>query len=161
MAVNAHASQDPGVCALSIFPGIAGGIFAYYLTYIHPDMVFDVNISILIVLMSLFGGGSSWLGPIVGATLLTFINEGLSTFVKAELARIIYGCLFIVVIIFMPNGIIEFFKGWNKSESEDMEGARFLERGGTRANPRFSASMKGDPSCLCGLFSHWYSEPSM
>jgi ABC-type branched-subunit amino acid transport system permease subunit len=62
--------------------------------------------------MALFGGGSFWVGPLVGATILTFVNEGLSTFVKAEFARIIYGCLFIVVIIFMPNGVLEFFKDW-------------------------------------------------
>jgi ABC-type branched-subunit amino acid transport system permease subunit len=42
--------------------------------------------------------------------LLTLINEGLSTFVRAELARIIYGGLFIIVTIYMPNGIIDFFR---------------------------------------------------
>ena len=67
-------------------------------------------ISILIVLMALFGGGGTWLGPILGAAILTIVNESLSTFIKAELARIIYGCLFIVVIIFMPNGMMEFFR---------------------------------------------------
>ena len=97
---------------------MAGGVYAYYLTYIHPDIVFDVMISILIVLMALFGGGGSWLGPIIGAVMLTLVNEGLSTFVKAELARIIYGCLFIVVIIFMPNGIIEFFKREKKETAK-------------------------------------------
>jgi len=70
----------------------------------------DINISILVVLMALFGGGGSWLGPVIGAVLLTLINEGLSTFVRAELARIIYGSLFIIVTIYMPNGIIDFFR---------------------------------------------------
>lgn len=111
MAINAPLLKIEAFALSAFFPGIAGGIFAYYITYLHPDIVFDVNISILIVLMSLFGGGSSWLGPVVGATALTIINELLSTFVKAELARIIYGCLFIMVIIFMPDGIIEYFKG--------------------------------------------------
>ncbi len=110
MAVNAPLLKIQAFAVSAFFPGVAGGIFAYYMTYIHPDIVFDVNISILIVLMALFGGGASWLGPLIGATALTFINEGLSTFVKAEFARIIYGCLFILVIVFMPNGIIEFFK---------------------------------------------------
>jgi len=50
------------------------------------------------------------MGPIIGAGSLTIINQVLSTFVKAELARVVYGCLFIVVIIFMPNGIIDFFR---------------------------------------------------
>jgi len=94
----------------AFFPGIAGGLFAYYLTYIHADVVFNINISILIVLMAMFGGGGTWLGPIVGAVILTFVNEGLSTFAQAEIARILYGALFIVVTIFMPNGILDFFR---------------------------------------------------
>ncbi|MDQ1277125.1 MAG: branched-chain amino acid transport system permease protein [Thermodesulfobacteriota bacterium] len=94
----------------TFFPGIAGGLFAYYLTYIHADVVFNINISILIVLMAMFGGGGTWLGPIIGAVILTVVNEGLSTFAQAEIARIIYGALFIVVTIFMPNGIIDFFR---------------------------------------------------
>jgi branched-chain amino acid transport system permease protein len=117
MAINAPLLKMKAFGLSAFFPGVAGGIFAYYLTYIHPDIVFDINISILIVLMSLFGGGGSWLGPVIGATALTFVNEILSTFVKAEFARIIYGCLFIVVIIFMPNGITEFLKGRKQSDS--------------------------------------------
>ena len=111
MAINSPALKIKAFALSAFFPGIAGGIFACYITYIHPEMVFDVNISILIVLMALFGGGASWLGPIIGASSLTIINEILSTFVKAELARVIYGCLFILVIILMPNGVIEFLKG--------------------------------------------------
>ncbi|MFA5181651.1 MAG: branched-chain amino acid ABC transporter permease [Syntrophales bacterium] len=94
----------------AFFPGVAGGLFAYYLTYIHADVVFNISISILIVLMAMFGGGGTWLGPIIGAVILTVVNEGLSTFAQAEIARIIYGALFIVVTIFMPNGIIDFFR---------------------------------------------------
>ncbi|MFH1349627.1 MAG: branched-chain amino acid ABC transporter permease [Pseudomonadota bacterium] len=110
MAINAPRLKIQAFALSAFFPGMAGGVYAYYLTYIHPDIVFDMMISILIVLMALFGGGGTWLGPIIGAVVLTLVNEGLSTFVKAELARIIYGCLFIGVIIFMPNGIMEFFK---------------------------------------------------
>jgi branched-chain amino acid transport system permease protein len=110
MAINAPLLKIQAFALSAFFPGVAGGFFAYYLTYIHPDIVFNVNISILIVLMALFGGGGTWLGPVLGAAILTIVNESLSTFIKAELARIIYGCLFIIVIVFMPNGIMEFFK---------------------------------------------------
>jgi branched-chain amino acid transport system permease protein len=94
----------------AFFPGVAGGLHAYYLTYISPENVFDVMVSILIVLMTLFGGGGSWLGALIGAVSLSLVNEFLTTFVGAEIARIIYGMLFIGVILFMPNGIMEFFR---------------------------------------------------
>jgi branched-chain amino acid transport system permease protein len=110
LAINAPKLKIWAFALSAFFPGIAGGIYAYYLTYIHPDIVFDVNMSILIVLMALFGGGGTLLGPIIGAVILTLVNEGLSTFVMAELARIIYGCLFVIVIIYLPNGIMDFFR---------------------------------------------------
>lgn len=119
MAINAPRLKIKAFALSAFFPGVAGGLHSYYLTYIHPDIVFDVNISILIVLMALFGGGSSWLGPVIGAAVLSLVNEVLSTFVKAELARIIYGSLFIIVIIFMPNGVIEFLGKRNKQPSAD------------------------------------------
>lgn len=117
LAINSPRLKIAAFALSSFFPGIAGGIYACYLSYIHPDVVFDVNMSILQVLMALFGGASSWLGPVVGAVSLTLVNEGLSTFVKAELARILYGCLFIIVIIFMPDGILEFFSKKRKTIS--------------------------------------------
>jgi branched-chain amino acid transport system permease protein len=94
----------------AFFPGMAGGIFAYYISYIHPDVVFDINMSILIVLMALFGGGRSWSGPLIGAVLLTMVNELLSTFIKPEIARMIYGAMFMAVILFMPDGMIVFLR---------------------------------------------------
>ena len=60
----------------------------------------------LAILIGILGDWAAF----IGAVLLTLINEGLSTFVRAELARIIYGGLFIIVTIYMPNGIIDFFR---------------------------------------------------
>ncbi len=105
----------------AFFPGVAGGLHAYYLTYISPENVFDVMVSILIVLMTLFGGGGSWLGALIGAVSLSLINEFLTTFVGAEIARIIFGLLFIVVIIFLPNGVMEFFRRRRRSQFDTEE----------------------------------------
>lgn len=92
----------------AFFPGVAGGLYAYYISYVHPDVVFDISISILIVLMALFGGGASWVGPVLGAASLSIVNELLSTYMKPEIARMIYGAMFVLVILFMPDGIVAF-----------------------------------------------------
>jgi branched-chain amino acid transport system permease protein len=115
MAIPTAKLKIQALVLSAFFPGVAGGLFAYYLTYIHADVVFNINISILIVLMTMFGGGGTWLGPIIGAVILTVVNEGLSMFAQAEIARIIYGALFIVVTIFMPNGILDFFRKKNEN----------------------------------------------
>jgi branched-chain amino acid transport system permease protein len=115
MGVNAAKLKIIAFGLSAFFPGMAGGVYAYHLTYIHSYIVFDVSVSILVVLMTVFGGGGTWFGPIIGAISLTVVNEILSTFLRAEFARIIYGALFVGVVIFMPNGIMAF---WNRSRAK-------------------------------------------
>jgi branched-chain amino acid transport system permease protein len=121
----------------AFFPGMAGGIYAYYISYVHPDIVFDINMSILIVLMALFGGGGSWVGPLIGAGFLSILNEFLSTFIQPEIARILYGTMFVAVIIFMPDGIVAFVKRWSRRKGE----GRFSVPFGDGENP--SPSRRG------------------
>lgn len=90
--------------------GIVGGIYGYYMSYIHPDTTFDVNISLLILLMAFFGGCRTWIGPLLGATVLSLANQVFVTFIGAEISRIFYGLLLMGVIIFMPDGMIEYVK---------------------------------------------------
>jgi len=88
--------------------GIAGSIYGYYRSYIHPDFIFDVSISVLVVLMALLGGRQSWVGPVIGASIVVVINEVLTAYVGigAEFSRIIYGLLLVIVIMYLPNGLI-------------------------------------------------------
>jgi branched-chain amino acid transport system permease protein len=105
VGINAASLKLRAFVVSAFFPGVAGGIYAFYLSYIHPDIVFDVNISIIIVLMAIFGGWRHWSGPVLGAIILTLVNAALSTFIKAEYARIIYGLLFMGVILYLPDGL--------------------------------------------------------
>lgn len=110
LGVNATLLKMNAFMLSAFLVGVIGGIYAYYRTYIHPATVFDIHISIVIVLMALFGGSRRWLGPVIGAAILTIINEVLTAFVgiPGEASRIIYGLLLILVIMFMPNGVISF-----------------------------------------------------
>ncbi|MEW6261985.1 MAG: branched-chain amino acid ABC transporter permease [Thermodesulfobacteriota bacterium] len=117
VGINAPALKIRAFVLSAFFPGVAGGVLAYYLNYIHPDIVFDINMSILMVLMALFGGGRHWLGPVLGAVILTLVNEALRMFLKGELARIIYGLLFIAVILYLPDGLT----AWWQDRRQDQE----------------------------------------
>lgn len=88
--------------------GVIGGIYSYYRGYIHPDFIFDINISLFVVLMSLLGGRRTWIGPIIGASIVVVISEVLSAYIDmgAELSRMIYGLLLVVVIMYLPDGLI-------------------------------------------------------
>jgi branched-chain amino acid transport system permease protein len=91
--------------------GTVGGIYGYYMSYVHPEITFSMNTSLLILLMSFFGGCRTWSGPLLGAIVLSLANQLIVTFIGAEISRILYGLLLVVVIIFMPDGIIQYFRG--------------------------------------------------
>ena len=91
--------------------GVVGGIYGFYMSYVHPDMTFSMNTSLLILLMSFFGGCRTWGGPLLGAVVLSLANQLIVTFIGAEISRILYGLLLVVVIIFMPDGALQCAKG--------------------------------------------------
>lgn len=101
--------------------GLAGGIYGYYRSYIHPDFIFDVSISVFVVLMALLGGRRSWMGPVIGAAILVVVNEFLTAYVAigAEFSRIIYGLLLVIVIMYLPGGLIGVFKKRSKEGNPD------------------------------------------
>ena len=61
--------------------------------------------------MSFFGGCRTWVGPLLGAVVLSLVNQLIVTFIGAEISRILYGLLLVVVIIFMPDGVIQYVRG--------------------------------------------------
>jgi branched-chain amino acid transport system permease protein len=81
------------------------------MSYVHPEVTFSMNTSLLILLMSFFGGCRTWNGPLLGAVVLSLANQLIVTFIGAEISRILYGLLLVVVIIFMPDGVIQYVRG--------------------------------------------------
>jgi branched-chain amino acid transport system permease protein len=110
------AAQSVGVPALGLkmrafvisaaLSGAAGGIYAYDRVFIHPDFMFDLHLSVLIVLMALLGGRLSWTGPVLGAVVVRLADEVLTVSVGTEAARIIFGLGLAMVIVFLPDGLL-------------------------------------------------------
>ncbi len=91
--------------------GIVGGVYGYQMSYVHPEITFNMNTSLLILLMAFFGGCRTWTGPLLGAVVLSLVNQIFVTFIGAEVSRILYGLLLVIVIIFMPDGVINYVAG--------------------------------------------------
>ena len=89
----------------AFFLGLIGGIETYWLTYITPHMVFDVLITIQMVVMSLLGGMGTVFGPVVGASFLMIIYELLHRDFPYTYT-IIVGFIIVVVVLLMPKGIV-------------------------------------------------------
>jgi branched-chain amino acid transport system permease protein len=116
--VNAAKLKMAAFMVSAFLAGLAGGIYGYYRSYIHPDFIFDVSISVFVVLMALLGGRRSWMGPVIGAAILVVVNEFLTAYVAigAEFSRIIYGLLLVIVIMYLPGGLIGVFKERSKTD---------------------------------------------
>ena len=89
----------------AIFMGMAGAIIATRRTYIDPYIAFDLQNSFWPVLMAMFGGMGNLVGPVIGAALFTYIGDELITQFP-DLYMLIFGVLLILVILFMPNGVL-------------------------------------------------------
>jgi len=92
------------------FLGIAGGIYAYYVTFLNTAAVFDVITSVLIVLAVLLGGRGTLWGPVLGAFIISPISDVTSTgFGGADAGAIrllLFGGLLGAVAIFLPRGVL-------------------------------------------------------
>jgi ABC-type branched-subunit amino acid transport system ATPase component/ABC-type branched-subunit amino acid transport system permease subunit len=83
--------------------GLAGSLFAHYLTYISPENFTSVE-SILIVTMLIVGGRGNTLGAVVGAGLLVVLPEALRVVNVYRL--LIYGLLLVGTAVFRPGGLV-------------------------------------------------------
>jgi len=100
----------------ALLTGLAGGIYAYWLTYIDPTNVFDVVISVTMLVMVLLGGTGTFWGPAVGAAILMGMTEFLwSRFLELHAAFL--GAIIILVVLFLPDGLVEMARqgprGWS------------------------------------------------
>ncbi len=101
------------VVLASFFCALSGSYLAGYQMYIVPES-FGFYQSIMVQMFSLVGGLSYFLaGPIVGAALMTFIPEYLK--VAAEMEPILTAGVIMLVILFMPSGVLGLLGRWSRS----------------------------------------------
>jgi branched-chain amino acid transport system permease protein len=108
--VDTLASKMKAYAISAFFLGVIGSLEVYWLTYITPHMVFDVLITIQMVVMALLGGMGTVLGPAVGAAFLTIVYELLYKDFPYTYG-IIVGVIVVVVVLLMPKGIVGTLKG--------------------------------------------------
>jgi branched-chain amino acid transport system permease protein len=86
--------------------GLAGGAFAYYHVSYYPQHVFSPAWTFDAVLMSFIGGVGTVHGPVLGAFFYVILRELLAVKL-AEFHLIIFGVLFMLVVLFLPGGLVE------------------------------------------------------
>jgi branched-chain amino acid transport system permease protein len=93
----------------ALLTAFAGTYYAQYLTYISPETVFSLNLSIEIVLITIVGGMGTIFGPTLGAFLLIPVSEFTRSLLGDKamgLHVVMYGIILIIFCLVLPNGII-------------------------------------------------------
>jgi branched-chain amino acid transport system permease protein len=87
----------------ALYAALAGSLYAHTLNFIAPTS-FNFMFSIKLVTMVVVGGMASIWGSLLGAAVLTILPELLTVFHDYEI--IIFGAILMVVIIFLPRGLV-------------------------------------------------------
>ncbi|HUL31036.1 MAG TPA: branched-chain amino acid ABC transporter permease [Thermodesulfobacteriota bacterium] len=106
MGINTTLYKIVAWAISGIFTAVAGGIYAYWFTFIEPATVFDVMIVVKLFVILLLGGVGTVMGPLYGA----FIFEGISEIVWSRFLNLhmgILGIIVILIVFFIPNGLID------------------------------------------------------
>ena len=92
-------------CASGLFAGIAGGLFALNYEFITEENL-NAATSGRVLLMAYIGGLGYFIGPIIGAVVLTLMNSLLSNY--SELWMLYLGIMFLLTVMFLPRGFAGF-----------------------------------------------------
>jgi len=109
---NRYVAQSIGVdpfrsalCAFvlgAFLAGLAGGFYAHYISFVGPE-VFQFAFTVSMIIMVLIGGKGTLIGPILGAVIVTILEEYLRQ--AQELRLTLFGLIVILVVLFLPRGI--------------------------------------------------------
>lgn len=104
----------------SMYAGVAGGLYVSYVNYVSPDLFSNAQ-AVLFFTMLVVGGTGSAVGAVLGTALLTALPEALR-FLK-EWYLVLYGVGVILIIIFIPEGLVSLGLRWRKQDPLDSKGA--------------------------------------
>ncbi|HEY5266093.1 MAG TPA: branched-chain amino acid ABC transporter permease [Acidimicrobiales bacterium] len=116
LGVRVSAVKLTGFVMSAFTIGMAGAMYAMFFGQIYPQFVFEPNFDITVALMAFLGGFGTLLGPLLGGLVLEVAQQYFTlTFSNGSLYLILLGAMFLLVILFMPQGIVvAVSKWWNE-----------------------------------------------
>jgi branched-chain amino acid transport system permease protein len=101
----------------AFFIGTVGAVMTMRWTYIDPPTAFDIRLSFMPLLMAIFGGAGHLYGPVLGASVFSFLDEILTTKFPYYY-MLFFGVTMVVVILFMPHGMEGVIEKWRRREKK-------------------------------------------
>lgn len=115
LGINLGRYKQLAFAVSSFFTAVGGSLYAQKELYIDPNSVLGTGLSIKMALVSILGGIGSLAGPLIGAGVLTFIEEGSRAMFGGDgrgTDLIIYAAIIIVIAVYYPNGVLGFAKSF-------------------------------------------------
>ncbi|HLI22931.1 MAG TPA: branched-chain amino acid ABC transporter ATP-binding protein/permease [Stellaceae bacterium] len=117
-----------GAIALSSgIAGAVGGVYSIYVSYVTVGETFEITVIMYPVVMSIFGGSRHWLGPALGAVVVTVALYGFPAGPEAALARGGVALGLILVVLLLPQGVMpSVIRGWRAVAPRSLVPPRLL-----------------------------------
>lgn len=109
LGINATTNKMAAFMLSAFFGGMMGAIHFSFQNYIEPHSAFNGKWTIVPIVMVLLGGPGTLWGPVIGALILTLVEEFLWTYFT-QAYMMIYGLIMVFLVLLMPGGIIEWLK---------------------------------------------------
>jgi branched-chain amino acid transport system permease protein len=106
VGVRVYRAKVMAFVVAAVTCGVAGALVAQQNQYINSDFI-TFNLSIFILLMVLFGGAGTMMGPLVGAVLLTLLDALLARWPAVQ--HFVYGAFLLFALYVMPGGVVGIF----------------------------------------------------
>ena len=106
MGINTTLYKVLAFTLSGFFSALAGGIHAYWITFLDPQSAFDIVLNIKMIIMAVFGGAGTVLGPIIGALSLSAVSEILASRVTS-IAGLFFGVVIVAAVVLMPRGLAD------------------------------------------------------
>jgi branched-chain amino acid transport system permease protein len=108
MGINPTRYKILAFMVSAAFTAAGGALYAIYMSFFEPHIVFDIGVSIELALMAYIGGAGTVFGPTIGAVVLLWAGDTFRNYFQ-QANLLIYGVLIILIVRFAPEGIVG---GW-------------------------------------------------
>ena len=91
--------------ASAVIGGVGGSVFALQIGFVAVDSVFHLTVPLFVIVMSVLGGRTHWLGPVLGVILVVLLQDRLTASGLGQWQLIVLGAALAILVVVAPDGI--------------------------------------------------------
>ncbi len=106
IGVNVIRTKALALAVSAFCTAVMGAFYAHYVRFLSPDTAFEGSWSVMPIVASLFGGMRTLIGPLVGALVITAVDEFAAKQLFETGHKLFFGLLLAAVIVWAPAGLL-------------------------------------------------------